>query len=100
MERLLVALSTDISSEGVQIIPLGSSIKKQFKREIIDINFTLPPNTTSSIHFHMQGKVIRYSKNYSPPFYKIVKFINMKEKDRILLEDFIRERQIDILFLE
>ncbi len=99
-ETTCMALSTDISSEGAQIIPLGSGIKKRFKREIIDIDFTLPPNTTSSVHFHMKGKVIRYSKSYSPPFYKIVKFINMKEKDRILLEDFIRERQIDILFLE
>ncbi len=99
-ETLCMALSTDISSEGVQIIPLGSGNKKRFKREIIDIEFILPPNTPSSVRFHLKGKVIRYSKSYTPPFYKIVKFLDIEEKDRILLENFIRERQIDILFLE
>ncbi len=95
-----IALTTDISSYGAQIIPLGRGSQKKFKRDIIDIDFSLPPNTENSIHFHVQGKVIRYSKNYTPPFYKIIKFIGFKKENHILLEEFIRERQFDILFLE
>ncbi len=99
-ETHCLALTTDISSHGAQIIPLGTGTKKTFKKDRIKLSFALPPNINNPVYFHIHGEIIRYSKSYTPPFYKIIKFTNLPEKDRVLLEEFIRERQLDILFLE
>ncbi len=93
-----LALTTDISSNGAQIIPLGKT--KTFNREIIEVEFRLPPGVENGIRFQLQAEVIRYSKGYKPPFYKIIKFVNIKREQIDILKEFIYERQLDILFLE